>query len=60
MREVRVAPKWKMATDWEGLTGGDGDGDGQKCVVGRDDTGVRGRRTESRVDEGGGDVLRRG
>jgi hypothetical protein len=55
---VRAAPKWKMATDWEGLTGGDGDG--QKCVVGRGDPGVRGRRTEPRVDKGGGDVLRRG
>jgi hypothetical protein len=32
MREVRAAPKWKMAADWEGLTvgGGDSDGGGRK------------------------------
>jgi hypothetical protein len=36
MREVRAAPKRKMAADWEGLTvgvgGGDGDDSGQKRV----------------------------
>jgi hypothetical protein len=30
MREVRAAPKWKMAVDWEGLTVGEKNGDGQK------------------------------
>jgi hypothetical protein len=62
MREVRAAPKWKLAMDREGLTvgGGNGDGGGRKCVGGRYDPGVRGQRTESRVDGGGGDVLGRG
>jgi hypothetical protein len=42
-REVRTAPKWKMVVDWEGLTMGGGEGDG--------DSGVRWRKNR----EGSGD-----
>jgi hypothetical protein len=59
---VRAAPNQKNGSGWVGLTVGvkNGDGGGRKCVRGRGDPGIRGRRTESRVDGGGGDVLRRG
>jgi hypothetical protein len=59
---VRAAPNQKNGSRWVGLTVGAKNGDcgGRKCVGGRGDPGIRGRRTESRVDGGGSDVLWRG
>jgi hypothetical protein len=56
---VRAAPNWEMAVDWwvSPRGGGDGDDGGRRRTGDLIDPGVRGRRTESRVDGEGGDVL---
>jgi hypothetical protein len=63
MREVRAAPKWKMAADWEGLTiegGGGRKRRRRKIREGSGDFGIRGGWTESEEDGGGGGVLELG
>jgi hypothetical protein len=59
---VRVAPNQEMAADWRVSPWGGGGGAAtvENASRDRDDPGVQGRRTESRVDGGGGSVLERG